>query len=814
MNPFSSPQIPSPLGRSAPEPASPRASSRQQRLLHERLLAEERAERAETGLEYWAQLCTGGQWVWHSDENLLRLEGLGALSLPQLMSGLAWGERVRLLRRVLRCRQRGGFFTGLACWQAAGAVPRWLELRGRLRGDGVWWGVYRDASAEQERIRELEAALRAREELLAGVSHEIRTPLGGMRGLVDLVMDGRLSTDQREYLQALRGSADMLLCIVNDVLDLARLEAGGMQLEQVAFSLPELLDTTLRTLAPEAERKGLECFYTLAPDVPLSVRGDPLRMRQVISNLLSNAIRFTDSGQVEVFVRRVAGAEGARLLVSVRDSGCGVPPALRQRIFDPFVQALPSHARTHGGSGLGLALCRRMVALMGGRIRLGSRPGRGSVFMFDVPLTFAGEPIQVGAAPRLEGRRVLLAAPNARWRRSLRGLLGSWGLEVVEVADGDEALQALAQASRQGEAFDFLLLDARMAPPGGLGLVERLSAGWPTLERVILMCDPALKQVQAPRLAGLHVGGHLLKPFSAQTLENTLMQALQGAPVLSVPPVEGAALQALAALPPQDVLLVDDSPLIQLALGAVLRQAGHRVTQVGSGTEALEVIDARRHFDLVLLDIQLPGMDGFETLRAIRALEARRSWVIGGEWRPLSVVAMTAHALPADRERCLAAGMDAYLSKPVHPELLLDVMRTLAAGGGGAMHPAEEGAHAWADLGGSPVVADLDETLALLGGNRQALHEMAQMFLEGVERQQGQLREAWKNRAWARLRERVHALKGSVSVFHATGFLQAAQAVEQAARAGEGAAVDELMPRLLRELQLLVGVLRKSCLGR
>ena len=569
----------------------------------------------------------------------------------------------------------------------ARAVPI-LDKGGRIR---EWVGVHTDIDAEKRAEAALRAAneaavaaTRAKSEFLANMSHEIRTPLNGILGMTELALDTDLSPDQREYMGLVKSSADHLLTVINDILDFSKIEAGKLDLERIDFDLRETLDDTVATLATRAHKKGLELAAHVAPDVPNFLAGDPHRLRQVVVNLVGNAIKFTETGEVVLEVRnaecevrhdgtRPDPRSGDRLLqLSVRDTGIGIGPAARERLFGAFTQADTSTTRKYGGTGLGLAISSKLVALMGGRIWLESEEGAGSTFHFTARFGPAeAPPLGPVEPPEVHDLAVLVVDDNATNRLILREMLTNWGMRPTVVDGGPAALVALEEARARGAPFALVLLDGMMPGMDGFTLAERIQADPDLVGATLMMLSSAGQREDAARCRELGIAAYLTKPIRQSALLDTIMTTLGGAAAAraaSTRPAGPAAGRGLS------LLLAEDNAVNQRLAVAVLEKRGHRVVVAGNGRQALAAL-GRERFDAVLMDIQMPEMDGFEATAAIRAREA-------GTGRRTPVIAMTAHAMKGDRENCLAAGMDGYVSKPLRPEVLFATLAELVPGAG------------------------------------------------------------------------------------------------------------------------------------
>ena len=695
-------------------------------------------------------------------------------------------------------------------WVSATLVP----LTGEKDRITQYIAIRTDITARKEAERAMVAAKEAAEEanrvksdFLANMSHEIRTPMNGVIGMTDLVLDTELTADQREYLGIVKSSADALLRIVNDILDFSKIEAGHMRLESIGFSLEETLRDTIRSLAIRGHQKNLEVLLNVAPGVPDRLLGDPGRLRQIIVNLVGNAIKFTEAGEIEVTVRMAdnQGPGGATIAFSVRDTGIGIAPDKLQSIFESFSQADSSTTRKYGGTGLGLTISSQLVAMMGGAITVSSRVGAGSTFAFTLTLPHASKPAptRYQTATRLHGLAVLVVDDNATSGRMLCTMLSEWKIDPVLVGSGAAAMQTLAQAERTGHHFALMLIDSHMPPMSGFELLAHLrDSHLQTGGAPVMMLAPDRQREDAVRCRALGVDAYLAKPVSQAELFAALMGAL-GEPVLARTRPERRRAPR-APLRPLKLLVAEDNPVNQTLALRLLEKQGHQVRLASTGVEAVRAW-TEGYFDAILMDVDMPLMNGHEATQRIRTVEASEG---GGQHIP--IIAMTAHAMEGARENCLRHGMDGYLSKPIVTDALWRELELVtsrrvpapSAPGTGSGSSNGSGAGDLAEL------ADFASMRETVGHDAALFEELRGQFLADLPRLRGQARGALEKADAAALAASAHAIKGVVAIFSARRCIEACRRLEQTA--GTQTAAQDLLhlEGLLQTLQDAVAAYR------
>jgi PAS domain S-box-containing protein len=695
--------------------------------------------------------------------------------------------------------------------------PVWVEIFVSLQRDAAGQPKYAIAAVqdiserkrldgELRRAKEAaEAANRAKDEFLATVSHELRTPMNAILGMTELTLETELTDDQRQCLKTVKSAADNLLSIINALLDFAKIEAGKMELDEADFCLRAAVGDTLRALAVRAHKKGLELISHVRPDVPDGLIGDAGRLRQVLLNLVGNAIKFTDEGEVVVRVELDGDppprVDEVGLRFTVRDTGIGIPRDKQESIFRAFEQEDTSTTRKYEGTGLGLTIASRLVTLMGGQITVASEPGRGSTFTFTA--RFGRQPHQperlVGRPPvLLRELPVLVVDDNATNRRILEEWLRGWQMKVVAVPDAVAAMDALWHGTASGRPYPLVLLDARMPDADGLALAAKIRERAELSATRIVLLSSASRPGDLARLRELRVNGHLLKPVQQDELLETIYQAMSpgsgGAPPAAGPAGQGHPTQAPApSARPLRILVAEDNEFNAQLLEQLLVRRGHRVRLANNGREALSLA-AQEPFDLLLLDVHMPELDGFQVARAVR----ERERAAGGH---LPIIALTARSRKEDRERCLAAGMDDFLAKPVQAAGLWAAVDRVV----GARPPADRPV---------PGLLDARVLLAACGGDAVILEKICHTFRTRLPEHLAAVRDALREQDAPRLREAAHKLCGMLAAFSTAAGGVASDLEDHAAHGQlEGASgLVERLDAMARELMHLAGSLSLEAL--
>ena len=790
--------------------------------IRDRALAEEALRESETRFRDMADTAPVMMWLTGPDGhntfyNKTLLEFTGCSQEEELtdwIAGVHPDDRP-LVERYRKAFARREPFEIEYRQRRADGVYRWTLNRGTphflANGDfagyiGCGIDVTDLKEAQQVLQRAHQAAIEAsrlKSEFLANMSHEIRTPMNGILGMTDLALRTPLSAEQREYLTLVKSSGESLLELINDILDFSKIEAGHLQLDQIPFPLRESIGAAMKPLALRAHAKGIELSCHIASDVPDALIGDPNRLRQIVINLIGNAVKFTEQGEIvlriqperEESVRVPSGSDGVpicRLHVVVIDTGIGIPVERQQRIFEAFTQADGSTTRQYGGTGLGLTICSRLVELMGGRIWVESEPGRGSAFhctmQFGTQEQNRGycETCDVPATEGVAGLSVLVVDDNATSRMILEEWLTAWRMRPTMASHGREAMDILTRAGETGCPIDLCIVDAEMPEVDGFSLAAEITEQTKGKVPTILMLTSIDQPRDIARCRDLGVAVYVVKPVTPSELWNAMMTAsckgvASEKAVKPLPGTNGDGSSIYAADGRRyRILLAEDNAVNQMLAIRLLEKGGHSVTVAGNGLQALAALE-QGPFDLILMDVQMPEMDGLEATAAIRGQERAAG-------RHIPIIALTAHAMKGDRERCLAAGMDEYLAKPLQVAALFGAITRLLA------EPADATPASVSDPPASSLQPPASspeapfnkaELLERVGGDVGLMREIVGLFLEEGPMHMTEIREAIDRGDTPALTKAAHTLKGAVGVFGARKSAEAALRLEQRGRAGD-----------------------------
>jgi signal transduction histidine kinase/CheY-like chemotaxis protein len=763
-------------------------------------------------------LITSSFFVGHEYNVFLK----GNVGLVRLTIFLLEGVMISVLAGAMHEARRRSQLFGASAETAYRAAQRHVEELTQTKD------ALLDAQAGLRRaIADAQNANRAKSDFLANVSHELRTPLNAVIGMIDLCLQEKLTDDVHENLAVARESASILLRLLNDLLDFSKIEVGRFELEANPFILRQTLGDVMRTLSLRAREKGLELALQVHPEVPDQLVGDATRLEQILANLVSNGLKFTERGEVVVNVE-AQSRSGRKICLAfcVSDTGIGISPEDQQRIFAPFTQADSSSTRHYEGIGLGLAIAAQLVTAMEGKIWVESQVGEGSRFHFTAWFELAADPqrapaIEAKLAP-LRGAPMLIVDDNVANRRMLRDGLRHWQIHPILAANAEQALARLRRGA-YGRRFPVVLIDA-LLKTDGFELAERIQEDPELATPVVLMISSADKQVHAQRCARLDVT-FLEKPVAQANLAEAILAAYSGVPT-NREPERSLPLRRPAPISAH-VLVVEDTPANQKVATKILEKRGHRVMAADNGLRAVELCQ-HHAFDVIIMDVQMPEMDGFQATTAIRQMEP--SLRHDRTSPDVAIIAMTAHATRGFEERCLAAEMDAYLSKPVDAERLIGLVESYALGREpqseeDALQPrlskaivdeairwdAEQDWTSPLSPGHSlSNVVDFQAALERMDGNRELLADMATFFLEDSPELMARIRQGLQNESCEEVRRASHSLKGLASNFGAGRTVQTARTIEKAAEAGDLSMAADHFPELEQCVDELTGALQQS----
>ncbi len=736
-------------------------------------------------------------------------------------------EVMRSGRGMIDKEEKETWSDGTVTWVSTTKLPL-LDERGNVIGT---FGISRDVTEARRSAEALKAAKeaaesanRAKSVFLANVSHEIRTPMNAILGMTELVLASDLSEEQQEFLGVVRESGENLLSVINDILDFSKIEAGKLDLEQLVFDPREMLGDTMRSLAVRAHTLGLELACQIHPEVPGLLLGDRTRLRQIIVNLVGNAIKFTEQGEVVLEVAQESVSDdGVVLQFTVSDTGIGIPEDKRAAIFGMFEQADPTTTRRFGGTGLGLAICARLTDLMGGHIWVESEVGQGSRFHFTAQfqtVSNASEPLKIGEPDAVVGIRVLAVDDNTTNRRILEQILSNWDMRPASASSAADALVLLHHAQEEGDPFRLVLSDVQMPTADGFALAEQIKHSPDLASTVIMMLTSSDQQDEIKRCERLGIASYIRKPVKQSELFDAIMLAIGAADVVEEEPAVQRA--AAAVQRPLAILLAEDSLVNQKLALALLKRQGHRVVVANNGKEAAATA-ATQAFDAILMDVQMPEMDGFEATAAIRLHERQTG-------RRVPIVAMTAHALKGDRERCLASGMDDYVSKPIRAERLFHALARVTSGQtppatADLLEPAnptvpnaetpddetpdDEGPSSQPTAG----VVDWEKVLSNLRGDREILQAIVEAGLEESPKLLSDIQQAIEQGDATALRLAAHTLKGSIRYFEADKPFEYAYQLEMMGKNRKLESADTVLAALRDEMTRLITALSEYMRG-
>ncbi|MGB2981828.1 MAG: PAS domain S-box protein [Candidatus Zixiibacteriota bacterium] len=792
----------------------------------ERKQAKEKLQESEKKYRTLVETAQEGIGILDPDENIIfvnqafanllgyQKEELLSLNLSQISDK----EQLTEFRKETEKRRHGNSSTYETKLYTKAGEPKYFSLsasplfdeKGTFTGTMGLLADITERKQAEEMLRkakeEAEDANQLKSEFLANMSHEIRTPMNAIIGMTDITLDTSLTEEQRDYLTTVKESARGLLELLNDILDLSKIEADRVELETIDFDLRVTVEGVADTLATKASAKGLELACIIHSQVPCLLLGDPGRIRQILMNLAGNAIKFTETGEVVIRVELEKETEDrATLLLSVSDTGVGIPTEKQAWIFESFTQADGSTTRKHGGTGLGLSISKRLVEMMGGRIGVESEPGKGSRFWFTVALQKQEDSHEdlPPVAPDIRGMRILVVDDNQTNRTILVKMTESFGCSPEAVEGGKEAIQALKRAAHKEKLFDLVLLDMQMPEMDGEETLGAIRQDPDIKDVTVIILTSLGVRGDVARLQALGCAGYLTKPIKQSQLFDTIITVLsRQKKVVGREPIRIVTRHTVAEVKRRRIriLLAEDNPMNQKLAVALLKKAGYSIDAVENGRLAVEAIN-RRAYDLVLMDVQMPEMDGFEATKTIRRKQ--------DEKRCIPIVAMTAHAMKGDREKCLQAGMDDYVAKPIEPQELLDTIERWTR----SCDPNEAtvGRKETVADGSLPVIPiDLEAALDRFDGDKEFLTNMLQEFLDSAFGQLETLKKAVEREDAELIEREAHSIKGAAGNLGATGIADVSLKLELLGRKANLSGASEVIAKLKTEFKRLEEYVHQS----